>query len=88
MTNAVVAIWVVFVPTLAVGAVGVPVNDGEARFALLLHPLTLAFCPAILTCPAASPVATDMLWVWSPRLNVTAVPAEADEPTALRLDES
>lgn len=33
-TNAVVAIWVVFVPAAAVGAVGVPVKAGDARFAL------------------------------------------------------
>jgi hypothetical protein len=36
VTKAVVAIWVVFVPAVAVGAVGVPVNAGEARFALRL----------------------------------------------------
>ncbi|WP_459434540.1 hypothetical protein [Roseovarius sp.] len=30
-TNPVVAIWVVFVPLAAVGAVGVPVKPGEAR---------------------------------------------------------
>lgn len=36
VTKAVVAIWVVFVPAVAVGAVGVPVKAGEARFALRL----------------------------------------------------
>ncbi len=33
VTNAVVAICVVFVPAAAVGAVGVPVSAGEANFA-------------------------------------------------------
>jgi hypothetical protein len=33
LTNAVVAIWVVFVATPAVGATGVPVKVGEARVA-------------------------------------------------------
>lgn len=33
-TNAVVAIWVVFVPAIAVGDVGVPVSAGDARSAL------------------------------------------------------
>ena len=35
-TKAVLAICVVFVPAVAVGAVGVPVNAGEARAALAL----------------------------------------------------
>ena len=35
VTNAVVAIWVVFVPAAAVGALGVPVNVGDAMFAFL-----------------------------------------------------
>ena len=33
-TNSVVATWIVFVPTAAVGAVGVPVKEGEAIVAL------------------------------------------------------
>ena len=33
VTKAVVAIWVVLVPAVAVGAAGVPVNVGEAIFA-------------------------------------------------------
>ena len=37
ITNAVVAICVVFVPVVAVGAVGVPVNAGDARGALVLY---------------------------------------------------
>lgn len=36
-TNAVVASWVVLVPTDAVGAVGIPVNAGELRSALALN---------------------------------------------------
>ncbi|WP_175906297.1 hypothetical protein [Burkholderia seminalis] len=35
-TNAVVAIWVVFVPAVAVGAVGVPVSAGDASVAKLV----------------------------------------------------
>jgi hypothetical protein len=31
VTNAVVASWVVFVPAVAVGAVGTPVRAGEAK---------------------------------------------------------
>ena len=39
VTNAVVAIWVLFVPAVAVGAVGAPVRAGEASVATVL-PLT------------------------------------------------
>lgn len=44
-TNAVVAIWVVFVAVAAVGAVGVPVNSGLAKFAFKLK----AVCVAVET---------------------------------------
>jgi hypothetical protein len=50
-TNAVVAICVVFVPTVAVGAVGVPVSAGDARDAGTA-PLTVVVLP-----PAASTIA-------------------------------
>ena len=40
LTKAVVAIWVVFVPAVAVGANGAPVNVGEADNAILPVPVT------------------------------------------------
>ena len=43
-TNAVVAICVVFVPAVAVGAVGVPVNAGDAKSALASN----LPCPVLL----------------------------------------
>lgn len=41
-TKAVVAIWVVFVPTAAVGAVGVPVSAGDAVLAFALSCVWIA----------------------------------------------
>jgi hypothetical protein len=45
-TKAVVAIWVVLVPTLAVGAVGVPVSAGDARDAGTAPLIVAVFPPA------------------------------------------
>jgi hypothetical protein len=64
VTKAVVAIWVVFVPAVAVGAVGVPVKAGEARFALRLSAVVtkavVAICvvdvPAVAVGAAGVPV--------------------------------
>ena len=66
-TNSVVAICVLFVPTVAVGAVGVPVKAGEALFALRFR----AVCVAVETGFAASEVS---LTLPSPRF-VRAVAA-------------
>lgn len=61
VTNAVVAICVVFVPAVAVGAFGVPVNSGEAKLALFAQPLTDTLEPATFIYPAESPVANVIL---------------------------
>ena len=55
LTNAVVAIWVVFVPFAAVGAVGIPTNAGES-FAATPRAVTSASVTAFVaeTCPCAS----------------------------------
>jgi hypothetical protein len=45
-TNAVVAIWVVLVPTVAVGAVGVPVSAGDASDAGTAPLIVAVFPPA------------------------------------------
>jgi hypothetical protein len=52
--KAVVAIWVVFVPTVAVGAVGTPVSAGDARGAGTA-PLIVAVFP-----PSASKYVLDL----------------------------
>ena len=58
ITNAVVAIWVVLVPSAAVGAVGVPVRAGEARGALRASEAAVALrAKAALTTPESVAVA-------------------------------
>jgi hypothetical protein len=49
VAKAVVASWVVFVPAVAVGAVGVPVNAGETSGAREVNcvPLSFSNCPVV-----------------------------------------
>jgi hypothetical protein len=47
LTNAVVAICVVFVPPVAVGAAGVPVRTGDAKGAYVLAAVVLDSAPVI-----------------------------------------
>jgi hypothetical protein len=55
VTNAVVAICVVFVPAVAVGAVGVPVNAGlvsDLFVSVSVEDVVTMFTPSIATTPA------------------------------------
>jgi hypothetical protein len=54
VTKAVVAIWVVFVPAVAVGANGVPVKVGLAAKTMLPEPVT--FCPKAVATPVPKDV--------------------------------
>ncbi|AJQ27540.1 hypothetical protein JBW_02192 [Pelosinus fermentans JBW45] len=52
-TNAVVAICVVLVPTVAVGAAGIPVNVGEASAARVVS--VGCICPSRANLPLSAP---------------------------------
>jgi len=80
VTNAVVASWVVFVPDVAVGARGVPVNAGEAKEAFKAKASKTAFCdgaivvvPSLITSATEAPTAVDTA---SPTKAVVAIAVE------------
>ena len=77
LTKAVVAICVVFVPTVAVGAAGVPVRVGDARLALRLS----AVCCAVETGLLASDVLSTLPRPTSPLTRVTSPVLLATEVT-------
>src|SRR5262245_10323401 len=85
ITNAVVASWVVLVPAAAVGAVGVPVNAGEANGALLAKSVMrsiTALCgnePITSTARLTAPhVGSPVAFPWS-----TSVAVPSDGSTAM-----
>src|SRR6185312_11229077 len=84
-TNAVVANWVVFVPPGAVGAVGVPWNDGPFRLALLAGS-KLPVCHRDLPSHEIPPVETNscpMTLPTPPGRRYAAPPGPAVAPTQL-----